>query len=371
MAEPGDRGLFRMGGVVQGVEIDTIPTYGPGTVNPAEAMKVQVQAGLEAAMDVQLIAAKVAAVRGRVLTSRGEPLEGGVVRLQPAGGEFVGMGMGQGGPVRAGGAFEIEGVPPGTYLLVAQEMTRGGGGGPDGAAAAEQGVQTITVEGEDLVVPLTTSPGSTARGRVVVEGDASALANRELRIMSISTGVQAMSGIPGRGRVAKDLTFEVSGLRGEQVLSVQSMPEGWWVKDVRVGGQPALDGFDFGHGKTFAGVEIVISTRPTGLAGRVTMPTGATANDYAVVLFPDDESKWEQSGPGQSSARMVRPGLDGAFTLQGVRPGSYYVLAVPAAQAESQVLTDPDQLRELAGRARTVEVKDGQLSSLTLTLVAR
>jgi hypothetical protein len=54
-----------------------------------------------------------------------------------------------------------------------------------------------------------------------------------------------------------------------------------------------------------------------------------------------------------------------------VRPGSYYVLAVPAAQAESQALTDPDQLRELAGRARSVEVKDGLMSSLTLTLVQR
>ena len=54
-----------------------------------------------------------------------------------------------------------------------------------------------------------------------------------------------------------------------------------------------------------------------------------------------------------------------------MRPGSYYVVAVPAAQAEYQALTDPDQLRELAGRARTVEVKDGQIASLTLTLVGR
>jgi hypothetical protein len=281
------------------------------------------------------------------------------------------MGMGQGGRLMAGGQFEIDAVAPGTYLLIAQQMMSGGPDGTDGPAP-EQAVQTITVEGEDLVVPLTTSQGSTARGRVVVEGDASALASRELRIMSFSTGPQAMSGIPGRGRVAKDLTFEVSGLRGEQVISLQPMPEGWWIKDVRVGGQPALEGFDFGDAKAFAGVEIVISTRPTGLAGRVTMPTGAVASDYAVVLFPEDERKWEQpSVAGQASARIVRPGLDGAFTLQGVRPGSYYVLAVPAAQAEYQALADPDQLRELAARARTVEVKDGQIVSLTLTLVER
>ena len=70
-------------------------------------------------------------------------------------------------------------------------------------------------------------------------------------------------------------------------------------------------------------------------------------------------------------ARIVRPGLDGAFTLPGVKPATYYILAVPASQAEYQTLSDPDQLRLLAGKARTVEVKDGTMSPVTLTLVDR
>ena len=72
-----------------------------------------------------------------------------------------------------------------------------------------------------------------------------------------------------------------------------------------------------------------------------------------------------------SGARITRPGLDGAYKLPGLRPGRYYVLAVPAAQADYQVLSEPDQLRLLTGRARTVEVKDGEMSPLTLTLVER
>ena len=192
VAEPGDRRRPFMGGQnVQGVDVDTIPTYGPGTVNPAEAMKVQVQAGLEAAMDIQLVAAKVATVRGRVLTSKGEPLEGGV--RPPAGRRAATTcGMGRGGPVMGGGQFEIDGVAPGTYTLVAQAMMRGGPDGPEGPAP-EAAIQTITVEGEDLVVPLTTSPGSTARGRVTVEGDASALANREPRIMTFPADAQMVT----------------------------------------------------------------------------------------------------------------------------------------------------------------------------------
>jgi hypothetical protein len=371
VAEPGDRGgLFRGSQGVQNVDVDTVPTYGPGTVNPAEAVKVQVQASVEAAMDIQLVAAKVATIRGRVLTSKGEPLEGGMVRLQAQGAEMM-AGMGRGGPVMAGGTYEIAGVPPGTYMLVVDQMMRGGPGGPDeDGPMPESATEPVTVEGEDLVVPLTTSPGSTARGRVIVEGaDPASIANRNLRVSAFPATPTMTMGSMARGRVATDLSFTVAGLRGNLVLSLQGLPEGWWIKDIRVSGQSALDGFDFGASKAFSNVEFVVSGRPTGLTGTVTMPTGGTADDYAVVVFPEDEEKWER-GNG-TGARITRPGLDGAYKLPGLRPGRYYVLAVPAAQADYQTLSEPDQLRLLTGRARTVEVRDGELSSLALTLVER
>ncbi len=371
-AEPQGRGAWSMRGPnVQGVDVDIIPTYAPGTVNPAEAIKVQVQAGLEASADIQLVAAKVATVSGRVLTSKGEPLQGGFVRLQPPGGEF--MGMGAGGPVMGGGQFEIGGVAPGAYTLIVQAPMRGLD--DTDPLALEAAMQPLTVEGEDVSLTVTTSPGSTARGRLIIEGaTAAALANRELRITAapVAWGPSVMIGGPGgRGRVKEDLTFEVSGLRGSQVLYVPMLPEGWWVKDVRVEGQSVVDGFDFGLGRTFTGVEIVVSARPTGLTGTVTLPTGATADDYAVVLFPEDEARWEQTGPGVPSARVVRAGMNGAFRLPGIRPGSYYVLAVPADQAEMQMVSEPDTLRAMAGRARVVEVEDGVMAPVTLTLVER
>jgi hypothetical protein len=220
------------------------------------------------------------------------------------------------------------------------------------------------------VVPLTTTVGSTARGRVVVEGgDAAVIANRGLRLSAYSPTFAPRFGSMARGRVAPDLSFTVSGLRGNQVLSLLGLPEGWWIKDIRVGGQSVLDGFDFGVSKAFTAIDIVVSGRLTGLTGTVTMPTGTTADDYAVVVFPEDEEKWER-GNG-TGARMTRPGLDGAYKLPGLRPGRYYVLAVPAAQADFQLLNEPDQLRSLTGRSRTVEVKDGEMSPLTLTLVER
>jgi hypothetical protein len=373
MAEPGDRRPFFMASQpIQGGDTDAIPTYGPGTANPAEATKVQVQAGAEAAMDIQLVAAKVATIRGQVLTSKGEPLEGAFVRLQAQGAAFIG-GMGLGGPLMAGGRYEIASVPPGAYTLVVDQMMRGGPDGPDDdGPMPESASQAITVEGEDLVVPLTTSPGSTARGRVIVEGgDASVLAGRTLRLSAMPTEPMLGLGSMARGRVAQDLTFTVSGLRGSSSLIVTNLPEGWWVKDVRVGGQPALDGFDFGAARALSGVEIVVSGSPSGLTGSVTLPTGGKADDYAVVVFPEDEQRWEQIGMMRGQAKVVRPGLDGAFKVPVLRPGTYFVLAVPAAQADQSLMGDPDHLRTLAGRARTVEVKEGQLTPVTLTLVER
>jgi hypothetical protein len=366
LAEPGDR-RYMGSQNVQGVDTDTISTYGPGTVNPAEAVKVVVQPGVEAAMDIQLVAAKVATVRGRVVTSKGEPMSSGFVNLQPDG-DF--MGMGKGGPVMGDGRFEIDAVAPGTYTVFAQDMSRGGfnDDGPPPEAAS----QTITVEGEDVDVSLTMSPGSTASGRVIVEGgNPVEIANRNLRLMSFPVQAAGMRSPPGRGKVAADLTFEMHGLRGRQVLNAQMLPEGYWLKDVRVSGQSALDGFDFGNGRAFPNVEVVISARPTGLTGSVTMPTGGAAGDYAVVLFPQDEEKWERGPIGGHGPRVVRPDLDGTFKLPSLRPGSYFVLAVPAEQADMQALSEPDQLRMLTGRARTVDVEEGQMANVTLTLVER
>lgn len=374
MAEPADRGMLMMGqGAVQGAGVDTIPTYAPGTANPADAQKVDVQPGVETSVDIQLVAAKVATVTGRVVTSRGEPMAGGFVRLQASGGGNETLGMGRGGQILADGRFEIAAVPPGAYTVIVQPQMRGG---PDQMDASTEGaIQQVSVDGEDVSLTIRTTPGSTATGRVVLEGAAaSALGNRELRVQAMPTGEfmhNVFIGPPGRGLVEPDMTFDVVGLRGSQALSIPMLPEGWWVKDVKLAGQSIFDGHDFGSGRSFTGLEIVVSGRPTGLTGTVSGPTGSAAADYAVVLFPEDDARWERLGPGQMGARAVRPGLDGTFKVPGLRPGVYYVLAVPATDADLQILADPEQLRVLAGRARTVEVRDGEMAAVTLTLVNR
>ena len=156
-------------------------------------------------------------------------------------------------------------------------------------------------------------------------------------------------GPPGRGLVQPDLTFDVVGLRGSQALSIPMLPEGWWVKDVKLAGR-----VDFRRPR-FRQRPIVLGNRDrrqraSHRADRDGQrPHGISATDYAVVLFPEDDTRWERSRPGQMGARAVRPGLDGPFKLPGLRPGTYYVLAVPVAEADMQILTDPEQLARARG----------------------
>lgn len=371
VAEPGDRSFFMNAQAVQNVSVDTIPTYGPGTANPAEAQKVQVQAGVETAMDIQLVAARVATIRGRVVTSKGEAMVGGFVRLLASTTGLDTLG-GRSSQMRGDGHFEIPSVPPGSYTLTVQPMMRGG---PDQMPADTEGAnEPITVDGSDLDLLVRTTPGSTASGRVVLEGaDPAVLKTRELRVQAMPVGpfVNVFFGPPGRGVITPELTFDVVGLRGLQMLTVPLLPEDWWVKDVRLDGQSVYEGHDFASGRAFTGVEIVISGRPTGIQGGVAASSGSTAGDYAVVLFPAEEDRWERIGPGQMGPRAVRPGNDGTFRIANVRPGEYYVLAMPVDQADMTELSDPDRLRELAARARTVTVEDGAMARVSLTLVSR
>ncbi len=369
VADKGERGMFGSS-PMQDVVVDTVPTYAPGTVNPSEADRITVTAGSETSVDVRMVAATVASVTGRVVTSTGEPFAGALVRLQPAANIYIST-DGPNARTDIDGRFEMSSVPPGDYMLTAQSMMRVDGD----AGRAEGALLSVTVDDSNVALSVRTTAGATGRGRLVIEGgDVADLGGRELRVspMSVVPGAMLMMmGPPSTGLVRQDLSFEVTGLRGRQTLSVGFMPEGWWLKDVRYDGQSILDGYPFPDEGVLTGMEMVVSARPTGITGTVATPSGVAASDSAVVVFPEDEDRWERPGWLQMLGRAVRADPDGSFKLANLRPGSYYVLALPADETDIAEMSDPEHLRLLAGRARTVTVEDGALERVTLTLVAR
>lgn len=368
-AEPNVRRF--MGGVAQTPEPDAthvVATYAPGTSTPADAQRFVLTAGQEVAAEIQLVASRVASVSGRVLDSSGAPLDGGVVRLVPQDVEVTtGRGSERAGIV--GGAFRLERVVPGAYTLTATGSGRRPVAGADQGTAPESASVPVVVSGdgvEGLVV--TTSPPSTLTGRIVVEGDATALDARALRIVARSTETGPSTGPFGSGRVSDDLSVRVTGLRGSQRLSLTGLPRGWWLKSVRVNGQDALEGLDFGTGRQWTGLELVLNNRPAFIGGQVTTAGGQPAVDYVVLAFLQDVAARASSWlPGFSA--MSRPDQSGTWVVENLRPGDYFVLATAPGALEMSVLDDPDALQALSERARRVTVREGEQQVLNLTLV--
>lgn len=348
--------------------VDTVTTYAPGTPVPADAERIKVVAGQVTSMDVQLIAARVVTVSGRVLDSSGKPLDAGMVSLRPADAEVMTGGV-SGRSVMQDGTFSVTGVTPGAYTLHVMASPRGVMATPDAFAQMESAELPLVVGSTDIEqLTVTTSPPSSVSGRVIVDGNASGIQASALRVFARPVDPEPMMfGPQGQGPVQEDLTLSIGGLRGQQSLFVNGLPRGWWVKSVRINGQNAIDGFDFGSGRTWTGLEIVVNDRPSSIGGQVTGTDGKPAVDYVVLAFPQDyESRVNLRLPGLSG--LGTPDQHGGFVIENVRPGEYFVVAAASGEIDFTVLDDPDRLRELSQRAEPVTVREGDLQFLSLKL---
>lgn len=346
--------------------IDTITTYAPGTPVVADAQRFRLTAGEDVTTVIQLIAARVATVAGRVVDSSGQPLDGGVVSLVPQQAEVATRRSGRAG--LSGGTFKLDGVAPGAYTLNVMASGRRPAAAADDSPGPESASVPIVVGGEDVEgLLITTAPPTTLTGRVVVEGDASTLRGR-LRVVARPVDVDALPGPQVSGWVSDDLSVRVTGLRGVQRLTVTGLPRGWWVKAVRVSGQDALRGFDFATGRRMTGLEVVVNDRPASIGGQVTVPGGQPAVDYLVLVFSEDFDAIDGL-PGTGSTGIGRPDQNGTYVIENIRPGTYFALAVDPGRVDTSALDDPDVLRELSARARTVTIGEGEQQYLSLTLV--
>ncbi|HWI19863.1 MAG TPA: carboxypeptidase-like regulatory domain-containing protein, partial [Vicinamibacterales bacterium] len=140
-------------------------TYYPGTPSISEAQRVTVKAGQEmTGANFALTVARMARIRGRVLTSNGEPLSNGVLMLTPSDPTMGFGGMNMMNAMLAGdGAFQFANVAPGRYMLSVR---------PNGmpTASSEMAALPVVVSNDDIDnLIITTSAGAVARGVIVTE----------------------------------------------------------------------------------------------------------------------------------------------------------------------------------------------------------
>ena len=152
-------------------------------------------------------------------------------------------------------------------------------------------------------------------------------------------------------------------MRGPAVIQVWSLPSGWAVKSVEIGGREAVDNvIDIKGGPALDGMKVVVTNRFPALTGRIVDDKGADTEGI-VVLFPADEARWLGMSDNVRHARTDQTGL---FRLATVPPGDYLAVALETMQPWQA--TDPEFLATLKKAASPVTVREGQPPQLTLKI---
>ena len=366
------------GGGVEGEETRSgySPTFYPGTAEMTSAQKLTLATAQTLSdIDFALVPTRLATISGVAVDSEGRPFAVGFVSIMPRGG-MISFGAG-GGPLRPDGTFTVPNVSPGEYLLRANAPQPPPAPGTPFEPPVFS-IAVVTVNGEDVtgvrlapVVPVTIS------GRVFFDDQraAQSLKPSAIRIvgqaLSPDDAAMGVGGAPGRPSptVQDDFTFELKTAAGRIALraiipSTSATPTEWQVKAIRVNATDVTDsGIDVGS-QGVRGVEIELTNRLQQISGMVTDARGGAVNDYVVVLFAQDRTRW--SAASNRYVAIGRPADEGRFKVATLPPGEYYGIALD--RADPTEWQDPEFLEGLSRQASTFSLAQGETKTLALRL---
>jgi hypothetical protein len=161
----------------------------------------------------------------------------------------------------------------------------------------------------------------------------------------------------GQGRVKKDGTFEIKSVSdGNYGVSVWGLENDWYVKSVRLGGDDILEkGLQVEKGSSDGRLEVVVSSGIGQLEGSVSGGDGPIIG-ASVRASPEPETPYNRS-----RSRDARTDQTGHFSLTGLAPGRYRVLAKsPASPASGILRSDPQIVTMSEHEHKTVQLTIAQ-----------
>jgi hypothetical protein len=337
------------------------PTYFPGTSSLAEATRITVKAGQEAAAPFALIVARMAKIRGRVLSSSGEPIGRSMLMLTPADPMmgFMSFSNANNAMVDSDGVFQFANVAPGRYTISVRPMTMPGG-------TSEFATMPITVASDDIDnVLITTSPGATVRG-VVLTDDGTPLPFRADQVQIFASSLDPSTRMMGSGppKINPDFTFELTGMMDRRIIRGNigmGQNTGWLLKAVIYDGQDVIDtGIDFQPGRAYDGVQLIFTQKTTELSGVVTDDRNQPIVDATIVVFPLNSERW---GMQSRYLRMLRPDTNGRYSIRNLPPlDEYGIIAVRSLDMGQG--SDPEFLTRARDDARPFSLAEGETKNL-------
>ncbi len=378
---PGRGGFGPMGrgGPVAGPLPETpesvyVATYFPNGTDATSAVPVDLTAGSEmSGIDIHLHKTRVYRIRGRVANVP-------VIEAAGGGGGRGGARGGMGGSVmvnlvsaESGGrqtgsaargpdyAFEIRGVAPGSYTLMASTNNPGGRGpagrgGSTGGVTGMMAIQHVNVGSSHVDgIVLQLAAGAEIQGTVKVEGSNTPVALQNMNVALRST---VPSGGAPRVRVAEDATFALSGVSPlPYTVAVSGVPENCYVKSIRYGGQEVPES---GTSMASGGVmEIVLSATAGSVSATVADSNGNPTQNVTVALYP-------KAGP-ITAAKSSTTNESGGVTFKGLKPGDYQVIAWE--DIPSGAYLDPLFIKPFEGRGEAVKVGESGQATVQLKVI--
>lgn len=330
-------------------------TYYPGTSDRSQASPVQLHAGDDFPVNFALTPGPSLSIKGSVMNL--PPQTTATIMLQSRDFNLVMNGA----EVHKDGSFVIRDVAPGSYTI--QAMVEGS----TVPMTARQSLQVSTnLEG----LRLTPQPGATIRGRLRLESNGSKRLDPE-RIFLQLRAAEDEGTLAGGERysnvahVAADGSVEFSdvpsGTYYVQMISGTGSNEDWFLKSVVAGGREVNDS-GIGVNGGLVTLDLVASANAGAVDGVVTNEKGESISNAVVVAVP--EARWRNR---QDRFRQSVSDQTGHFSLRGIRPGNYTLLAWDSVEGDE--FYDPDFLKANEGQGASLRVTDGERKVVQLPAI--
>jgi hypothetical protein len=332
-----------------------VPTYYPGTPDPASATALTIRTGDEIpSMDLLLEPTTVYSIRGRVnlLGSRRNP--NGVILVL----EVRSTGLGWSVPARQvivdkpDGVFEIQGVLPGSFTLSAFLFEEGR------RYQARQSFDIATSDAEGI--QLTPLPGMDIRGQIIWDPKPSL--DKDALILSVKPADAAFQ-YAAQARVGPNGAFSLRDVsEGLYRLTATGASQECYLKSIRYAGMEVSDDeFNVVRG-TQATLEVTISSRGGNIQGTVKDADGLPAAGVRVVLVPDEAHRSEFRLFKQTNTDPY-----GRYNIRGIAPGAYKLFSWE--QVEQNAWEDPDFLKPFEAKSESVSLQESDGKSIDLVAI--
>lgn len=327
-----------------------VPLYYPGTGDPARSVALTVREGEQlAGIDMHIAPVRTFHVKGRVLDGRTAlPAKGSRVTLVGDQGKLT---FSPDQPaVGATGSFEFGSIPPGSYLLAAEQ--------PATSPHAKTLSARVTVQVSDLNVEdveAVLSPGAEISGRVRAEGKTAVdLTRMSVELEPRDPLAAALMPEAPNASVSADGTFLLHQVpEGSYGLNIFSVPPGFYL--TANGADMFEAGITVNRGSSPAALDLILSPALGRIDGTVSGGDESPRAGVPVLLVPGGVRRTQRM-----YYRRAMTDQSGRFALQKVAPGDYRLLAGGGMEMADFMNLDPSLPLE-PGLAVRVE-NDSQLS---------